>query len=184
MKSLFLRISLLVAFFFLGLETYAIDLTQMKGHYQGVETPIKALKHQLGDQAMPLKQSKMQKVSADKNLTTSIIDAPGWGFLVGPDGKEWFYSQTFAVDNWYYTSSVITIYDSNMDYVGEVSAIVPEGERVNQIEPFGEITEKFFDNNSSTLEVSVYNHAVTDDYIGKMWVDVYSIDKGIGEFIF
>ena len=182
MKSLFLRISLLVAFFFLGLETYAIDLTQMKGHYQGVETPIKALKHQLGDQAMPLKQSKMQKVSADKNLTTSI-DAPGWGFLVGPDGKEWFYSQTFAVDNWYYTSSVITIYDSNMEYVGEVSAIVPEGERVNQIEPFGEITEKFFDNNSSTLEVSVYNHAVTDDYIGKMWVDVYSIDKGIVDSI-
>ena len=179
MKSLFLRISLLMALLFCSVQSYAVDLTKLRQHYVGVESPIKALKYELGDQAMPLKQRGMQKVSTSEDPKMSITNSPGWGFLVGPDGKEWFYTQTFEVDEWYYTSSVITIFDSNLECVGEVSVTVPEGERVNQIEPFGEITEKFFDSNSSTYELSVFNHAVTDDYVGKMWVDVYSIDKGI-----
>ena len=65
MKSLFWRISLLMALFFFCKEIYAVDLTKFSGHYQGVSSPIQALKHQVGDQAMPLKQSKMHKVSAD-----------------------------------------------------------------------------------------------------------------------
>ncbi len=176
MKISFLRFVAATAILLFGLQTYAVDFSKLKEHYSGVKSPIKALKYELGDQAIPLQQHRMQKVSAGEEPSTTVKNSPGWGFLTGPDGSDWFYSQTFELDGWYYKSSVVTIYDSNLERVGRIFIEAPEGEKVNQMEAFGEITENFFDHNSNTLEISVFNHAVTEDYVGKTWVDVYTID--------
>ncbi len=148
-------------------------LEQMKGHYTGIESPVKAIKHGFGETALPLKQAIPSRVKASEDPVASIEKSLSWGFLQGPDGNDWFYSQTFEFDGYYYASTEITIFDSDHIEVGKFTIEVPEGESVNQMQPFS-ITTKFFDKNDTTYELAVFNHAVTPDYVGKFWVDVYS----------
>lgn len=149
-------------------------LEQMKGHYTGIESPVKAIKHGFGETALPLKQAIPSRVKASEDPVASIEKSLSWGFLQGPDGNDWFYSQTFEFNGYYYASTEITIFDSNHIEMGKFSIDVPEGESVNQMQPFS-ITSKFFDKNESTYEIAIFNHAITPDYAGKFWVDVYSL---------
>ena len=83
-----------------------------------------------------------------------------WGLLSGPDGTQWYYTEDFTMDGYYYASAVITIYDSRHEKKGEISVTSPEGKSINMIQPFGYVTNKFFDRNDKTYEVMVNVHTI------------------------
>lgn len=177
MKKNLLSIALIGA---IGLSTFnadAIDLTSMSRRYVGVDSPVKALTHRPGEEGVALK-AMPQRITESENPSSTVSDAMAWGFLAGPDGSEWFYSQTFVLDGWYYASSEVTVYDNNYQEVTKFTVTAPEGMSVNQIEPFGAVTYNFFDGNNATNEIAVFHHAVTPDYMGKFWVDIYSLTTG------
>lgn len=123
------------------------------------------------------KQKAPQRVEAAAFDPSAHATATDWGYLDGPDGSTWHYTQTFTEqqENYFYQSSLITIYDAAHKQVGQVD-VVPAGLRTNRIEPFGAITTKMFDNNESTMELTVYVHEPTEDYKNCDSVFVYSLD--------
>ena len=177
MKSQLLSVALVGA---LGLSTFsasAIDLQEMKQRFTGVDSPVKALSYNLGDEAMSLKKSP-SRIKASEDPMATVSDSYTWGYLDGPKGGNWFYSQTYTFDGWYYASTEVTIYDDQHNEVGKLSVEMPEGMKVNQIQPFGTVTTNFFERNNSTHEIAIFHHAVTSDYMGLFWVDVYSLETG------
>ena len=177
MKQKLLSIALVGAMGLSSLAVSAIDFKQMSQRYTGIDSPVKALTNKLGENGISLK-SVPQRVKSNEEPSATVSDAMTWGFLEGPDGTEWFYSQTFTLDEWYYTSTEITVYDSDYQEVGKFSIQTPEEYSVNQMQPFGVITTNFFERNNSTYEIAVFNHAVTQDYMGKFWVDIFTITTG------
>lgn len=96
-----------------------------------------------------------------------IKDAELFGTINGEDGSVWFYTMTTtesATIPYAYGSATINLYDSSNALVTTVTCEVPEGMRVNYIEPFGGITSKFYDTDSKTKEFAVYLHEVGEDY--------------------
>ena len=117
MKSQQLSVALVGA---LGLSTFsasAIDLQERKQRFTGVESPGKALSYNLGDEAMSLKKSP-SRIKASEDPMATVSDSYTWGSLDGPNGGDWFYSQTYTFDGWYYASTEVTIYDDQFKEVG------------------------------------------------------------------
>jgi len=117
----------------------------------------------------------LNTASSDFQLKTST-----WGFLTSVSGTSWLFSQSFtnSADSQYsYASSDIVIYDENNVEQCSLTVNVDEGDYVNSIQPFGTITEKFFDNDASTWEVMVYLHMVDDNHNTKGEIRAYN-NKG------
>lgn len=87
------------------------------------------------------------------------LQANSWGFLEGPEGT-WTYTQTFETANFYYTKSVITLYDCTHKQRGQITIDIPDGRKVNMLEPTGVITSKLFDNDAKTIEVTIHMHEI------------------------
>lgn len=133
-----------------------------------------------GDAAGMVRRAASYAHRAPKSVISETVSlqAPLYGFLEGPDGLIWYYTQTnhLAQSSSYdYASSEVSVFDASHKLRGTFTVQIPEGRRVNQIEPFGIITSKLFDLNSSTLEVTVFLHEVTPDYAGREYTQVYSI---------
>lgn len=88
------------------------------------------------------------------------LTATAFGFLEGPDGKTWTFTQANEGTMYGYTSCVITVYDADNKAVGGFTVEIPAEMKVNQVEPFGLVTSKFFDKDASSKEVLVYLHQV------------------------
>lgn len=116
----------------------------------------------------------------------AVLDGQLFGFLDGTDGMMWHFVQENVAEGYNYLSSTVTVYNAQNEHLGSFTVEVPEGMRVNQIEPYGLVTSKLFDTNSSTKEVVVYLHEVgnaENNYKGKDHLYVYSIGGGkIAEF--
>lgn len=110
-----------------------------------------------------------------------------YGFLDGTDGQTWHYVQENTTEDYNYTASTVTVYDSKREVQGSFTVTIPDGMRVNMIEPFGLVTSKLFDNNSSTKEVIVYLHEVGNEdnnYQGQDHLYVYNLNgEKVTEFI-
>lgn len=135
-----------------------------------------AAKHKPFTQKQALKSAcHMHKApTADAEL-----EAKSFGLLDGPDGLTWHFTQENTADGYNYSESVVTVYNAQHQLQGSFTVAVPEDMRVNQIEPYGLITSKLFDLNSSTKEVVVYLHQVgnaENNYKGKDHLYVYSIN--------
>lgn len=84
-----------------------------------------------------------------------------FGYIEGPDKTTWTYTQSIATRNdWYYDKTEIVVYDNTHKERGRINIQVPQDKVVNVIEPFGQITTKFFDKNDKTLEIPIYYHEV------------------------
>lgn len=124
--------------------------------------------------ANPGKRMLHAAASADHSF-----QAASFGFLEGADGETWYYtmsnqqSETF---DYCYASSTVTVFDGKHQQKGTFSIEIPDTMRVNMIEPFGLVTNKLFDTNSMTYEVTVFFHEVTPDYTGRQFVRVYGLD--------
>lgn len=88
------------------------------------------------------------------------LNTTKYGMMYGPDGDTWFFSQETTVENYYYKTSDIVIYDSNHNEAGHINWTCPEGKNVNTIYPYGQVTRKMFDNDDKTQEVVVFVHYV------------------------
>lgn len=122
------------------------------------------------------------------NEQVDTIQTPGFGWLVGPDGNQWYYTQTMTTKsmangwggtNLYYATATITVYDSNNKQQGQFTVEVPDTMRCNSIEPYGAVTKKLFDKNDKNYEVPVTMHGVGDysnGYVGTYATRAYHID--------
>lgn len=114
------------------------------------------------------------------NEPAASLTAPGFGFVTGPDGTQWTYTQSFETKQadyaTYYTRSVITIYDSDNELAGQATVEVPEDYKVNAIELYGNVTSRFFDRDDASEEFMVSLHYVTPDYVGGYLTYVYDLE--------
>lgn len=95
------------------------------------------------------------------NDPVSQLTAPGFGWLEGPDGTQWYYTQKFnKKDGYSYSGSVVELFDSSNQPAGSFTVDVPEDLSVNSIDVFGAVTKKLFDRDEKTSEVLVSIHAV------------------------
>lgn len=86
------------------------------------------------------------------------------------------YTQTFQENGYFYASSEITIYDAKHEEQGKITVTIEDGHDVNDIQPFGVVTNNFFDKDASTNEVLVYVHEVGDSYNSINTIQVYHTD--------
>lgn len=115
-------------------------------------------------------------LKADAEIAASATGNT-YDFLLGPDGSQWYYTQTFEESNYYYTSSTITFYDNTHTQVGTITIDLSEIEHVNQVAVSTDITNSFFDMDESTNEIVLWYHTA---YYGVTTTitQVYRIETG------
>lgn len=114
----------------------------------------------------PVRPAEETGSSAAAELTGNMA----YDNIYGPDGKTWFFTQSFTGEAneytgsiTYYESSDIIIYDDSHNKAGEIKWTCPAGKNVNAIYPYGQVTTKMFDNNANTKEVVVFVHYVNGE---------------------
>lgn len=70
------------------------------------------------------------------NDPVSSVTTPGFGWADGPDGNQWYYTQNYKLDGYFYSGSTITLYDNNNQQVGQFDIDVPDTLQVNSIEMY------------------------------------------------
>lgn len=108
------------------------------------------------------------------------LTAPGFGYLKGPDGTQWYYTQSYELRGSGYSasygSSTIKLYDSNNQAAGEVKVEIPSDLNVNYIAVDGDVTQKLFDRTDTSNEIAVLFHIVgsaDNNYEGAYKIYVY-----------
>lgn len=104
---------------------------------------------------------------SDYSKKGEIKNADEFGTLTGEDGSTWMFKTKLASSSefeYYLGGADITLYDSNNDSVTTVNYQTPAGMKINEITPFGNLSSKFFDTDSKTVEFLVYAHEVGQNY--------------------
>lgn len=128
---------------------------------------------------MPSNGGKLKKnvnrIKSDGTPDLSLKDVPDYGFLTGPDGKDWFFTQKYEENaKLFYSKVAINLYDGDNKTAGQINIDFGDDRMVNYVMPYGVLTNKFFDNDANTLELLVYVHEVTPDYVGKNTLLIYN----------
>lgn len=119
-------------------------------------------------QKLSMNNSKVQMAGkiltkAEENAPAQTLDGTSFGWLVGTDGSQWYYTQQDELVNGDYASAVITIYNDNNKQVGQFKVDVPEGKVCNQLQVYGTVTSKFFDKSSSKVALVQMHFAGNKD---------------------
>lgn len=154
--------------------------------------PIKktAANFQFGKFGIPTVKNSVGAV--DDTQPECSAQSSAYGFLNGPDGTQWYFTQDFEEkDSVYeggyrhfykYLSSTVNVYDSSCKLVGTLKVELPDNVAVNQIEPYGYVTSNFFDKDKSTYEITVGLHFMgtkAHNYTdGGNWTRAYSLTDG------
>lgn len=56
------------------------------------------------------------------NDPVSSVTTPGFGWADGPDGNQWYYTQNYKLNGYFYSGSTITLYDNNNQQVGHLTS--------------------------------------------------------------
>ncbi len=118
-----------------------------------------------------------RRATAEIGTPSGSIVTSGFGFLQGPDGLDWLFTENPTYGGQFgdeIKKSTFTIYDAAQNSVGTISHTVDADKSVNALYPYGVITTDFFDNNSSTYEILLYEHAVLGAGITAEKVYVYN----------
>lgn len=130
-----------------------------------------------------------------KNSIASVPDvqpsasaqSSAYGFLTGPDGSQWYFTQEIGTEtvvyeggytSYKYVNSTVNVYDSSNQLVGTVNIDWPSDVNVNQVEPYGYITSNFFDKDKNSYELTVgmhYTGTEANGYVGGNWTRAYSL---------
>lgn len=102
----------------------------------------------------------------------------GYSFVKGPDNTQWYAIQSFEENNYYYTASTITLYNSKGEQQGVINVTIPEGQKVNQILVGDAITLTLFDRDKNTYELPVMVHAIIEAGVTKNTTYVYDVTSG------
>ncbi len=137
------------------------------------------------ENGVPMLRTANRKAAQVGDPTETIL-ATDFGFLEGPDGEDWLYTQEityFKEEGFIYQSfidsSVIVLYNGAQEPKGRIVINCEEGSSVNKLEPYGIITNKFFDLNEYSYEVLIYEHragSAADNYTGDHKIYVYQTD--------
>lgn len=111
-------------------------------------------------------------------LSLTLGPTGGYNLHKGPDGSQWYSTQTYTVDSYYYTSSEITVYNSTGEVQGTISVTIPEGTQVNQIMPGDVISSNLFDKDKNTYELPVMVHIIHSPGVASYITYVYDIASG------
>lgn len=137
---------------------------------------------QFGLQAMPAMSSPFApyKIQAPDTAIANIA-APSWGVIKSAEGTSWIYSRQLinGSKSYRYKGAVITLYDDNYKQVGSFSVSLPDTTECNYIQPYGPITNYFFDRDISTDEIPVFLHFVGPNHTSIDSVFVYHTDGGL-----
>lgn len=101
-----------------------------------------------------------------------------YSFVTNTDGSQWYATQNYTVKSYYYTSSVISLYNSKGEKQSEINVTVPEGKSCNQIMIGESITANLFDKNSSSHELSVVLHLIHSPGVTSYVTYVYDVATG------
>lgn len=123
------------------------------------------------------KDTKRQALFVESATDPSAsFTAPGWGFLLSPDGKQWSYTQSYETNSdGSYKSSTITVYDENHTQVGGFTVDVSDVQNVNYIAVSGDVTNKLFDRSDSSNELMVWYHTALNG-VTSYTTRVYRLD--------
>ncbi|MGM9856276.1 MAG: Ig domain-containing protein [Candidatus Limisoma sp.] len=124
-----------------------------------------------------MSEREAAEVKAGKAIAMTAMEAPAadftcsvdgaWGMLEGPDGSTWYFTQTFTMSEsnpYFYASSDVKIFNDKHEEVATLNIPATEGEKCNQIQPFGMVTKKLFDRDEKTWEVMILMHSINADY--------------------
>lgn len=167
-----------------NLRAFVKGKSQTIGHVPGMSTRT-ATAVQLKAAGMPTVKYGLTMPSDEG--PTATVQAGAFGYLTGPDGSIWYYTQELkgdSVDTGFgykflnkYTGSSVKIYNDNNELVGSFDVEMPTDKKVNQIEPYGYVTNKFFDKDESTYEVTVGLHW-GDGGVAGWTTQAYSLSTG------
>ena len=101
-----------------------------------------------------------------------------YSLLEGPDGTQWYATQTFKVSNYYYTESEITLYDNKGEVQSTLPVVVPSEGSCNQIIVGNIITSKLFDLKQNTYEIPVTLHIIHSPGVTSYITYIYDLATG------
>lgn len=119
-------------------------------------------------------ESKTEKAS---DLTLGPTE--GYSILSGPDGSQWYATQTYTTENYYYyKASTITLFNSKGEQQGIIDITIPDGENVNQIILGDLISTSLFDKDANTLEIPVITHTIHSPGETSYTTHIYDVTTG------
>ncbi len=118
----------------------------------------------------------LRKQQAANVEAFDTVQADGFYFLEGPDGSDWIYTEEYTWGKQFnqIASATYTFYDATHKEVGKVTIDVDTARYVNDMYPYGIVTNKFFDSKESTYEITIYEHEVIAEGVTTEKVYVYN----------
>lgn len=144
-----------------------------------------AFKSVLGE-AHQWKSGKFVKPNHTKIEANGMTLGPtdGYSYVTGPDGSQWYATQTFEVSNYYYTASTITLYNAKGEVQGTINITIPDGQKVNQILVGDAVTPTLFDRDKNTYELPVAIHTIVEAGVTTHTTYVYDVASGELKFTY
>lgn len=108
----------------------------------------------------------------------TIGPTSGYSFLSGPDGSQWYATQSYTIENSYYTATEITFYNSKGEEQGKLSVTIPETGSCNQILVGEAVSSLLFDRDRNTYEVPVIMHFILSPGVTAFTTQIYDLASG------
>lgn len=126
------------------------------------------------------KSAKFKKPERPAITPKSLTLGPtgGYSLIKGPEGEQWYSTQTYTVESYYYTASEITIYNSVGEVQGTINVTVPDSSQVNQIMVGDVVSSNLFDKDKNTYEIPVMLHIIHSPGVTSYLTNVYDIASG------
>lgn len=113
-----------------------------------------------------------------KTLGVTLGPTEGYSFITGADGSQWYSTQTYTVEAYYYASSEITLYNSKCEQQATITVNVPDTVQCNQIFLGDVITNNLFDKDKNTYEVPVVLHYIITPGVTAFETRIYDLASG------
>ena len=110
--------------------------------------------------------------------------AENYNLIAGPDGSQWYSTQSYETVNYYFSGSEITIYNSKGEVQNTISVEVPAEGSCNEIVVGDAITNNFFDFNKNTYEVPVIMHIIHSPGVTSFVTNIYDLATGELKFTY
>lgn len=102
----------------------------------------------------------------------------GYSLITGPDGSQWYATQTYTSENYYYSASTITVFNGRGEQQGVINVEIPEGQNVNQIIVDDVVSTTLFDKDANTMELPVIFHNILAPGKTSYTTNIYDIASG------
>lgn len=116
--------------------------------------------------------------------STVLKPSEKYDLIEGPDGTQWYATQTNEIVNYSYVGSDINIYNNRGELQNTIAVEVPEDGDCNNILVGNVITNKLFDRDQSTHELTVTLHIIYAPGVTSYVTQVYDIASGKLKFTY